>query len=75
MLALSPALGIGYGSGAQNLSTKHPGQEPHQNRRLTPWPTPKDQPTNFDDPVPFENPGALLLVGRIGRGNLRVLRF
>ena len=78
MLALSPALGIGYGSGAQNLSTKQPGQEPHQNRRLTPWPNPKDQPTNFDDPVPFENPGALLLVGRVGRvglGNLRVLRF
>ena len=75
MLALSPALGIGYGSGAQNLSTKQPGQEPHQNRRLTPWPTPKDQPTNFDDPVPFDNPGALLLVGRVGLVNLRVLRF
>ena len=73
MLALSPAPGIGYGSGAQQ-----PGQEPHQNRRLTPWPNPKEQPPSFDDPVPFENPGALLLVGRIGRvglGNLRVLRF
>jgi hypothetical protein len=57
------------------LSTKQLGQEPHQNRKLTPWPTPKVQSTNFDDPVQFENPGALRLVARVGLGNLRVLRF